>query len=293
MNDETAMNNKDLSCKACEHRMVEALFGEIDPEAIVQLERHLASCDACRETFTSMKATLQWTAMAEEEAVPEPHWPAFRERLRNRIHERETGQSRAPLIPSWEWGKTVRLPGPVWGRQLALAVVLVLIGAFIGRNSVPEHDDGIASSASTNEGSTEISPTQLALRTQRYLDRSNVLLLGLVNFDVGNDDLRALNFAHKQTIAGDLVAEAGAIKTALDARREVQLRMLIEELEKVLLQIANLEVQDDLPGIEMIQQGVDHRALLLKINLETMKLNDQAETADGNPEDASIGASIL
>ena len=115
----------------------------------------------------------------------------------------------------------------------------------------------------------------MASQTQRYLDRSSVLLMGLVNFDAETDGTTVLNLDHKREIAGSLVQDAAIIKASLDGNQDAQLRMLIEELEKILLQIANLEAQQDLPGIEMIQAGIEGRALLLKINLESMKITDQ------------------
>jgi len=53
------------------------------------------------------------------------------------------------------------------------------------------------------------------------------------------------------------------------------LRLLVSDLEVILLQIANLESEHNLSTIEMVQSGVDRRGILLKINLEEMR---QTET---------------
>ena len=55
-----------------------------------------------------------------------------------------------------------------------------------------------------------------------------------------------------------------------DANRR-KLYQLVSDLEVILLQIANLESQNDLPAVEMIRSGVDRRGILLKINLEEME----------------------
>ena len=86
-----------------------------------------------------------------------------------------------------------------------------------------------------------------------------------------SEGLTIPNFDRKREAANTLVDDAAILKASLKRSEEAQLYMLIEELEKVLLQIANLEMQEDVPGIEMIQEGIEGRALLLKINLETMK----------------------
>ena len=54
-----------------------------------------------------------------------------------------------------------------------------------------------------------------------------------------------------------------------DNPREV-LKVLVEELETILIEIANLEEQEDLPDIELIRDGVDRKGILLKINIHQM-----------------------
>jgi hypothetical protein len=46
---------------------------------------------------------------------------------------------------------------------------------------------------------------------------------------------------------------------------------LITDLELILLQIANLESEYNIPEIEMVKSGVDRRGILLKINIEEMR----------------------
>ena len=49
------------------------------------------------------------------------------------------------------------------------------------------------------------------------------------------------------------------------------LRALIDDLEVILLQIANLEAEHDVPAIELVRSGVDRRGILLKIQVEQMR----------------------
>ena len=46
---------------------------------------------------------------------------------------------------------------------------------------------------------------------------------------------------------------------------------LVEDLEIILLQIANLEEDVDLPAIELIQNTAQNTGVLLKINVEQMR----------------------
>lgn len=132
----------------------------------------------------------------------------------------------------------------------------------------------------------QFQPAALETRTRDYIDRSKVLLLGLVNFDTAQGDPAVLNLARKRDIARRLVDEAEGLKDDLSAANEQRLRELIADLEFILLQIANLEAEHDVPAIELVQSGVDRKAILLKINVEEMRmgaLDDVPSAADAPP----------
>ena len=113
-------------------------------------------------------------------------------------------------------------------------------------------------------------------RADRYLDRSKVLLLGLVNMDADEQEAGGFSLASQQQVARELIDESNALKTDLAGSNERLMRALIEDLEVILLQIANLEAGYDLPAIEMVQRGVDRRAIMLKINLTEMRRSEAA-----------------
>ena len=49
-----------------------------------------------------------------------------------------------------------------------------------------------------------------------------------------------------------------------------RVKQLVEELELILLEIANLEEEQDIENIELIKSGIDRKALLLKIYLHDL-----------------------
>ena len=53
-----------------------------------------------------------------------------------------------------------------------------------------------------------------------------------------------------------------------------QLQRLISEVQVILLQIANLEIENDISGIELIKDGVDRRGIFLKINIQEILNQD-------------------
>lgn len=103
-----------------------------------------------------------------------------------------------------------------------------------------------------------------------FIDRSQVLLLGLVNYDPATQDAYAFDLAGKKAYSRDLVNQAPAVLQSLDKPGQRRLRELVSELEVILMQIANLESGQDLEGVELIKQGVDRRGLFLKIDVGRM-----------------------
>jgi hypothetical protein len=108
---------------------------------------------------------------------------------------------------------------------------------------------------------------ELASRTQDYVQRSQLVLLAIVNFDRESEDPYTLDLPYKQQLSRELVREADWLKQGLAESRQRRLQELVADLEAVLLQIANLEGAGDLDAIELVQTGVQGRGLFLKMHL--------------------------
>ncbi len=120
-------------------------------------------------------------------------------------------------------------------------------------------------------GPAVAAPSKAVLSAESFIDRSKVLLLGLVNFDPGTKDTNTLDLVEKKAFSRELAAQAPAIRRALkDERGRSRLRELVSDLELILLQIANLESEQDLEGVELVRQGVDQKSIFMKINLDRM-----------------------
>ncbi len=268
-------------CQHYEALIADKLFGDLGPEGAQRLETHLEACPACRALVREMETTLQITA-ARTRPEPSPaYWGAYYERLDARMRREERRPDRASRLADW-----LRVPerlnfsalmlAPRWAYQLSGTVALLAIGVLIGWllfGSASTDAPGIAEAPPVE---TPVQAASLEARADRYLERSKVLLLGLVNMDPNEQGPGPLGLASQQEVARELIDESNALKTTLTGDDERLMRALIEDLEVILLQIANLEAGYDLPAIEMVQRGVDRRAILLKINLTEMRRSDAA-----------------
>ena len=259
-------------CQHYEALIAEKLFGELSPEEKQRLERHLEACPGCRTQVHEMEAALH---LAASRTRPEPSadfWEGYYARLVGRLREEEQRPNWTSRLAEW-----LRAPGrlnlsalaPRWAYQLSGAVALLAVGVLIGWLVF---GNTVSQAPVVAEGPGVEIPVQAAsleARAERYLDRSKVLLLGLVNLE--EQDPALLNLTRQQEIARELIDESGALKDELTEAHQRLLRVLIDDLEVILLLIANMEAGYDLPAIEMVKSGVDRRAILLKINLTEMR----------------------
>ncbi|MBN4056134.1 hypothetical protein JYT20_00260 [Rhodothermus sp. AH-315-K08] len=146
---------------------------------------------------------------------------------------------------------------------------ILIIGVLLGQGmQQPEPADIAAASPVSAEDAEMIA---VEARAFSYLDRSKILLLGVVNFDPATEDPASLGSPHRSRLAQNLLQEASFLKTRLSRSDQQRLRALVGELEVILLQLANLEERVDIPDIEIVRDGVDRNAILFKIDLEEMR----------------------
>lgn len=270
-------------CRDYEPLFVESFYNEINAEDQRRLEEHLKECESCAAEYSGMKATLNTIGQRRKKEVPEGFWENYLPNLENRM-QRENSEKPVSKVISWHQNLNTKY---AWAVRLAAAIAFVSIGIFIGKYFQNEPAP-ITSIPKTQD--VEIVPATAAAdeRAMRYLKRSQVLLLGLVNYEPDQNQAYVPNLDRKKEISRELIQEAGLIKQDLNTPEQRRLKALVSDLEVILVQIANLEEKNDLPQIELVKNGVDRKGILLKINLEEMRRNDSApavekKSAPGKP----------
>ncbi len=258
--------------KPCQHfetLLTEKLFGELDALQEQQLNMHLAECDACRATLAELQSVLQTVGKPARPQMPEHFWEGYWDRLRARM-EKEEQQSAS------NWEKVRELLFTRWSPALriAAAAALVLLGVVIGRNFRAPAEQTIAVQTAP---AVEIAQMQeIDARTSRLLERSKILLLGVVNEDfsaAGAEDV-----AQQRRVSRELLTEVRDLQTVLPSSPDRRLLHLVQQLELVLMQIAALEIEHDLSNVELVRDGIDREGLLLKLNIEELKRKAKAES---------------
>jgi hypothetical protein len=257
-------------CKKCRSLFLEAYYEELDAQTKQFFKDHLLVCDKCQSEFNKMKSTLKFMSKRVRPEPPKEFWDSYEERLAQRIKKEETSEIERV---SW-WSKLVNAftLAPKWAYQAAAALVLIVVGVFIGRMIFTPSGSEIQRASQQPGITIQQQPgTELVHRTQNYIERSKLILLALVNFDPATEDPYALDLPYQQQVSKELVEEASYLKRELAESDQERLENLIIDLERVLLQIANLESQNDFEAIELVKEGVTNRGILMEINLTDLR----------------------
>lgn len=258
-------------CERCRGFLVEALYGELDPEEKSFLDGHIGSCPACAAEFKALKETMKAMDKRVRREPGREFWDGYWDRLSRRLEmEKETGTEKARR----SWGKKpggIRTWAPRWAFQAAAAVALIVAGILIGRTLfAPRRLPVVAALPAVEVPPVQPAANDPLVRARSYVDRSKLVLLALVNFDPASEDPYALDLPLQKQVSRQLVKQAGELKSDLKDPGQRRLRELVADLETVLLQISNLESRNDLEAVGFVKQGVANRGLFFKINLSEM-----------------------
>ena len=272
--------------KKCQSLFLEAFYEEMNAEQKQFFKDHLLVCEKCKSKFEEMKSTLQFMG---KRVRPEPgkiFWDLYEERLAQRIEKEEILQ---PEHESWQkrFAKTFTSV-PKWAYQAAAALMLIVVGVFIGRMVFLPSAQEFQQASQQPGLNTPLQPgTELVHRTQDYIERSKLILIALVNFDPATEDPYALDLPYQQQMSKELVQEASYLKKELAGSDQERIENLIVDLERVLLQIANLESENDFDAIELVKEGVNSRGILMQINFTDLRRSIRRGKSSLSPEQPS------
>jgi hypothetical protein len=279
-----------IKCRSRKKGLVEALFEKEAPGARKAWEDHMDGCPKCASEFDGLTRIL---GLMDKHDVPDPgpaYWDGYWDRLEKRL-DRESPAATAPSGSPLRRGRRPFAPAPRWAWTAASAFALIVVGVLIGRLLPGRPGPAILESVGgRSAAASDASYGELLDGASRYLDRSKVLLIGLVNADAENAAAAPLELAAQKKASGRLVREAAVLKSGLSRSagpEDRRLARLIGDLEVVLLQIANLEAESDSAAVDVIRAGVRDRGLIFRINLGRIRTDKAAAAVSRSPRSRS------
>lgn len=252
-------------CKKYKPQIEKALYEELSEHEKKELFQHLKKCKECSLEYEELKETVTILQHHHREEPHEEFMNNFWKELNPKL-QKETRTS--------SWLEDLKSIFKVkLSHQIAAGIAILILGVVIGKFWLGENNVIVQPSINGNQNNEQIA---VQARAESYIDRSKVLLLGLMNFDPEYDDFETISLSHQQKISKELISQAADLKQDLKKPANRQLKELISDIEIILMQIANLEEQQDIDGIDLIKAGVDKKGIFLKINIQEMKQSSGA-----------------
>lgn len=247
-------------CNQYRTLLVAKAIGKIDPKEDERLAIHLTTCHSCRAALSDFNQILQKIGSAQRPEMPDHFWEGYWDRLVTRMEKSEVP------VPFFERVRRSLLWRPAIVMRVAAAMALLLAGILIGRVFWPTERTIVAVRSPVPVA--RVGAELMEKRSQQLLERSKILLLGIANEDLSAAS--SADFEPQQQLSRKLISEVRALKTDLGGTENYRLVQLLDQLELVFLHVANLELEQDLEGVELVRDGIDREGLLLKINIEEL-----------------------
>jgi hypothetical protein len=231
--------------------LVLAYYRELPAAEQAQADAHLAACEACRDARTRLVQTLGLVDAAPPVDAPE----GFERVMWARVQA---------ALPPPRRGWRAALGLPQWVVPLAAAAVLVMAAFVAGRWSTdPGTPPAAATTAAVADSAADVPERILLVAAGEHLDRTQMVLAELVNADPARG--RILDVERER--AADLVSANRVIRQSAAAAGDDTLERLLEDLERVLLEVANGGGADAAAELEMVKARIESRGILFRLRV--------------------------
>lgn len=216
-----------------------------DAEAVAS---HLESCDGCRNVYDALQRTL---SAVETLSVPEPD-ETFEARMWQRVEPGLTARRRRAWMQLF---RPARL-------AFAGAMAVLLVAAFVAGRYWPRIAP--ATVAPPAQASDAGAPHRvLLLAVGDHLERSQMALLEIVNAEPEGK----IDISTEQELVRDLVPENRLYRQTAAQAGETGMAGLLDDLERVLLEIAHSPSTLSPDEFDEIRQRIDSQGIIFKVRV--------------------------
>lgn len=231
---------------------------------------HLNGCADCRQEMERIEAIF---AALDTLPVPEP----------GEDYGRRVWQQIAPKLPEkrWRWWE-----GIFEGRRLAAfgaVAALVLLAFYIGRISPRRAPvGGVADAGKVRE-------RVLVVAVGEHLGRSEMVLVELANTEPEKGQ-KLINISAEQKRAEDLVEENRLYRQTAQREGDAAMASTLDELERVLLDIANSPDEVTPAQFESLQKRIESKGILFKVRVVHQDLREREKAPKPSPARDNSGS---
>lgn len=237
-----------------EDELVLHYYGEMDDAVEAQLATHLATCAACAEQYRRLQRVLAAVEAGAPADAPENFERIVWARLEPNLVRDANRWNLAPLA-------------------LAAAVLVLVAGSFFAGRLLPRGADTGPAAASAEKVRERI----LLVNLGDHLDRTQMVLVDVVSADEGSVDMSA-----ERERAGQLVAANRLYRQTAARSGEPGIVELLEELERVLVEVAASPDRMDATDFDMMRRRIESKGLLFKVRVVSSEVRERQKTVVGS-----------
>jgi hypothetical protein len=222
-------------------------YGETAPAS--GIEEHLGVCESCRLSYQNLQRVLN-----SVDSYPIPERDAgFEDRVWKALEHRLESRSFATHWDRWKIAAS-----------LAVAMLVVVVAFLAGRTwrTPPPAPRPIADASQVRE-------RVLLVAVGDHLERSQMVLIELAN-------ARGLDISYEQKAAEDLLESNRLYRQTAATAGDVATATLLEELERVLLEIAHSPSAVSGHELEDLRKRIEDRGILFKVKVYGSQVEERA-----------------
>lgn len=254
--------------------LYEYVRGELEATQARAIEEHLARCNKCFGEYQIVKETVRLVPVPSGSPSSErsqEFWNQFAAAVDAKTRtKKKTLVATNPVLEELLSWVVYRRPLVAAGAGAAFVVVVSL---FLWSSGILQPSVGSYSDVVKNG---DVDPVRMELAN--YYRKSKILLVGISNIEP--EQGQRVDLTVEKEAARQLVTQARYLDSkALDDRS----RALVKALERILIELANMEQQVDIPDVEIVRTGIQNNNMLFRIRMAesddgvTQKIGSQQE----------------
>jgi hypothetical protein len=209
-------------------------------------EAHVAGCTECAARLRALAETLSLATAPDPPERGDDYGAVVWARLRPQL---------GLEAPPGESPKVVPFRRRIWPQAAGFAAIAAaLVLAFLLGRRFPAEPQPL---------SAEVRERVLLVAVGEHLDRSQMVLIELANAPAGE----VLNFSAQRAVADELVTSGRLYREAAVRSGDPALAAVLEELERVLVEVAAGPESLQPADLATLQQRIESRGLLFKVRV--------------------------
>lgn len=255
-----------MNCRKKQENISAYFDGELDEKGSAQVLSHVDECDECSSYFKQFKMLQnKMNLQVERKEVP----PHIETQLMQRIRLEGAGQykrSWSELLEAW-FGNFIYQTRPAL-RTLEFALVF-LVALFAGIQMYRAFGPGNGSSTTMIADNIQPVMSKDFVRDDLadFFAKSSRILERIKNSRISD----STQLAAERQLASELLVKSQLITHKLGEEHQEQAGKLMEELEPLLIDVANYDRQHDRGSIDLWKSTIDRNNYIARIN--SMQIN--------------------